>query len=709
MASLFSACTDYYPGDNYVPSLSPYFLDTEVRSLNFSSEASSQQFNVTSMSTPWKMTGQAAWLTVSPTSGNNDAKVNVGVSENLSADEVRSCVLTLSSTSPGYDRSVPISVTQEKAEPYITHNHEDTEVYMPATGGTKTVDIMANVAYTASVNYSTSSNRTWLTVKISEDYKSIQLEVVGNSTAESRTAFIVLSGGTTTDRICVIQYPAGITPTQTDTIQADQKGGTYFVEVEADAYWTATNNGYSWIEISPDNAKGGKTKVSLNVAPNNTTSSRTGSVSFRIGTTTVLTLRIEQQGLHLNVSPTTLSFEADAGSRDLMVESNVAWEVFSKPSWLTVTPENATGNKTLSVSVPDYNETSSRKGELVLGVQGLSLRCIIPVEQKGRTFPNLVDNLHFDAKVGSQPFTVQTDGAWTVASSESWLTLSQTSGKGNASIDAVVKENTTESERTARITVQVGKTTQTILVSQDAYYLTISPTSFAEMLPSTGGKYKVSIATNATWQASKKAAWLSLSATQGTGDIDVTMTAADNASINDRRDTVWFRPAYAQDVRVIVQQAARYLRVQSREIDFFYMGGESAPVQIETDGTYRITKEGDWFTIMETDGAFTVIATENTTGDKRQGKVIISLTDLAEGQSKTIEIPVVQRSNSSGIDRDGFSEDEDWNVVIGDSHATITIVKFGNDEDWNIKPGGSEFKVTVTGFDEDIDWNKLIQ
>ena len=80
-------------------------------------------------------------------------------------------------------------------------------------------------------------------------------------------------------------------------------------------------------------------------------------------------------------------------------------------------------------------------------------------------------------------------------------------------------------------------------------------------------------------------------------------------------------------------------------------------------------------------------ATENTTDDKREGKVVISLTGLVAGESKTIEIPVVQRVKSQGPGKDGFSPDEDWSVV----------------------GGISAFKVTVTGYDDDSDWNKLIR
>ena len=109
------------------------------------------------------------------------------------------------------------------------------------------------------------------------------------------------------------------------------------------------------------------------------------------------------------------------------------------------------------------------------------------------------------------------------------------------------------------------------------------------------------------------------------------------------------------------------------------------------------------------DLTFTVTATENTTADKREGKVVVSLTGLVAGESKTIEIPVVQRVKSQGPDKDGFSPDADWSVVGGDTHATISITRFSADEDWSVVGGSSAFKVTVTGYDDDSDWNILIR
>lgn len=700
--TLLSSCEDYVDLWNHSVSLNARYLYTSTKDLNIDATNNAKEtFKVSAVQTSWKIAGMADWLSVSPLSGTDDSEISVTAKANPSADDQRTCVLDLSSAESDYDASYPITVKQVQASPFIRISQSD--LSFAVGGGTQTVTVEANVSYTVS------SSKDWLKVTASDDMKTLTLQAEANATAEARSATVSLSGRKSAT-ITVTQAPAGITTTQSTTIEAPQSGGTYNLQIKADAAWTATNNGYSWIEVSPASGQAGTSAIALSVTPNTTTSSRTGHVYLRVGSTTCIDIVISQVGLYLNPKVTSLTFDADACSRNLDVESNVTWKVQSKPAWLTVSQEPVTGNKTLTLSVQNYNETTDRQGELVLGVDGLNISRTVKVTQKGRTFQNLVSTLQFKAAASESPFDIDTDGAWTSSTTDSWLTLSQTSGMGKTTVTATVTENTGDDQRTATISVHVGATEQTILVTQDAHFLTISPSSFAESIPSTGGTYQLSITSDDSWQAVKKATWLTVAPPSGNGNIDVTMTAADNPSINDRRDTVTITPSHAQPVRVIVLQAARYLRVNSHGISFFYRGGESDPVLIETDGTYQITQEGDWFTIKENGQTFTVIAGENTTQEKRQGKVFITLTGLKEGESKSIEIPITQRIKTNGPDLEDFTADEDWNVVVsGGSHATITIVGFSGDENWNIAAGGCSFGVTVTGFDDDSNWDNLIR
>lgn len=669
-------CDDSYPhsDESMKPSLTARFLYCGDGYLDFDYTASSRSMSVESVNTPWSLSCAADWLNITPQSGTADASVNVSVTENPSCDVVRTSIVTLKSDISDYGYSQEVEVTQAKAVPYLDISATE-EISFIATGETKTINVSSNFDYTVN------SSETWITVTKSSDNKTLTLKAEANPTTERRRAYIYFEG-LSYKTIYISQEAAGMTSSQTTPISVPVEGSSYNIQLQSDAPWTASCGSYSWISVTPNQGDAGTSNVVLEVAPNSTTSSRTGYVQFKIGSTSLVEVKIEQVGIYLDVSPTTLTFDADACSRDITVSSNKEWKVLSKPSWITATEESTKGDGTLTLSVDDNNNTTSRSDIVTIGIEGLSIKQDIEVTQKGRSFDNLVGTLQYIASESSQKFTITTDGSWAATSSESWLTLSPSSGKGTTEVTATAAENTTEDLREATITVKVGETEQTIFVSQKAHYLTLTPTQF-DALPSTGGSHALTIGSDDSWKATTNASWITLNPESGTGDIVVTATAADNPSINTRKDTVSISTSYLTPVKAVILQNARYLTVNTESIDFFYRGGESDPVEVTTDGSYTVTTPDSWLTIKENGKTFTVTASENTTDKEREGKIVVSLTGLVDGETKVIELLVYQRIKSQGPTKDDFSPDEDWSITAGDSHFTITITRFESDEDWN--------------------------
>lgn len=698
--SFLAGCDDSYPrGDESLsPSMTTRYLSCGESRLDFDYTASSRPLSVGAVNTPWLLSCVADWMSLSQPSGNGDASVNVSVTENMSCDMVRTSVVTLKSAAPDYAFSKEIDVTQAKAEPYLELS-ETGELSLAATGESKTISVAANFDYTVR------SSEEWMTVMVAADGKTLALKAEANPTAERRRAYIYLEGRLN-KTINVSQEAAGMTASQTTPVSVPVEGGSYSIQLKSDAPWTASCGSYSWISVTPAQGGAGTSNVLLEVAPNATTSSRTGYVQFRIGSASLVEVKIEQVGIYFQASPTKVTFDADACSRDITVSSNREWKVLSKPDWIKASGESFKGDGTLTLSVDGNNLTSSRSDVVTIGIEGLSVTQDIEVTQSGRTFENLAGTLQFSASQGSQRFTVTTDGPWTATSSKPWLTLSPASGMGTAEVTATVAENTADDVREAVVTVKVGDTGQTVLVTQKAHYLTLTPTQF-DALPSKGGTHKLTIGSDDSWKAATSAAWITLKPESGAGDIVVTATVADNPSVNARKDTVRVVPTYATPVKAVILQDARYMTVNTHDIYFFYSGGKSDPIEVHTDGSFTVTTPDSWLTVRQNGKTFTVTATENTSEANREGKVVVSLTGLVEGESKVIEIPVIQRMKP-GPGKDDFSPDEDWSIV-GGSHFTLSIACFGSDENWNPKDGGSAFRVTLTGFDSDSDWDKLIK
>jgi hypothetical protein len=195
---------------------------------------------------------------------------------------------------------------------------------------------------------------------------------------------------------------------------------------------------------------------------------------------------------------------------------------------------------------------------------------------------------------------------------------------------------------------------------------------------------------------------LTLSKTSGAGNVDVKVTASDNASVNSRTATLIFETTHNQKVRVVVTQDPRYLRVDTREILFYSKGGTSEAITVSTDGTYKITCSDSWFSVSQSSNTFTVTATENSDKDPRIGFVTIALTDLKEG-THSLTLTVTQLNYGGSFLRKDYDDDHNWDDM-GNSTGSLTITGFGADKnhDTNTTSG---ITLSISGYQSDKDWD----
>lgn len=675
-AMLIIGCNDYSDYDDAIPSLTPRSLSISESNMEYGSEATTKKLTVSARNVDWLFSGMPEWFSVSPASGNSDCEVDASVTENASTTISRNCLVDFAAQNADYPYLLKISVSQSVAAPFVVVDESD--MSLAADGETRTLSVKANF------NYEVNSSASWLNVKKSDNAETLTIVAEYNPTVYSRSAWITISG-MLTKKIKVIQTAAGMTTSQTDPLDVECEGGRFTLSLKSDAPWTTSCEDNSWISVTPSNGSVGKSDIVVDVAPNSSTSSRTGYVFFKIGSINTVELKIVQKGIYLEVSDNNVTFDADACGRVVNVKSNVEWKILSKPDWINSSIDKAKGDAALKLNANENNLTTARNGVVSIGVEGLSLKRDINVQQSGREFDNLVGTLQFDANPSSKSLSVVTDGNWAASADKAWITLSDAAGKGTADLNVSVSENTTNAEREGLVTVKVGNTEQNVLVSQKAHFLTIEPNS-ATAIPSTGGSHLIAIASDDDWTAATEAVWLTVSPTSGNGNIDIKVDAADNPSVKERKDSVIITPAYAIPVKAVILQKARYLNVNTSAIYLLYRGGESEPVEISTDGKYDISTTDSWITIKESGKTFTVTVPENTTEEKREGKVLIALTGLLDGESKVIEVPVVQYSQFLDPSKGDFTPDEDWNIV-----------------------GDGTFELKVTGFEEDCDWNKLLE
>lgn len=670
-------------------------MEVTPTSLFYSAQASSNTIQVNSTETPWSIENGIDWISTNPTCGSSTASVSVSVTENKSGDDARTAIFYLKSDVSDWKCESPISVTQAGATPMIVLSK--TEVDFTGAPNTETVTVASNCTWTAS------SSADWLTV--SQKDNAIILAVTGNESNSNRTAIVsVIRSGTTATNtsktITVRQAPASINAS-TESLVFNNTASFVNVTINAEASWTASTSA-SWIDVSPTSDNSGTSTMKVSVSPNTSTSERTGYVNLSIGGSLRIQIPVRQRGIYVETEQSELSFVAAGGSLNLSVLSNTNWIVSSVPSWITVSPNQGKGDGNVKVTASENPNTANRSGIIHLTQTGLNIDVAVAVSQAGKTFDVNTTVLNYEDKSSTQTINIQTDGTWTASASDSWITISPTTASGNSTLSVSVSENTSDDERSGQVVVVMADKSATINIIQKGKYFTVSNNLLT--YTSKGGAIDVSISTNDSWSAKVEdgSTWLTLSKTSGTGNVDVKVTASDNASVNSRTATLLFETTHNQKVRVVVTQDARYLRVDTREILFYSKGGTSEAISISTDGPYSITTSQSWLTVAQSANTFTITASENTGIEPRFGKITIALTELKEG-TYYLTLDVTQLNYGGTFLKTGYDDDKNWDN-LGSSTGHLTLTPFGDDKNWDTN-SYSGTSLRIVGYGSYVNWD----
>lgn len=207
----------------------------------------------------------------------------------------------------------------------------------------------------------------------------------------------------------------------------DPDGGTTYFDIASYDYWDFSEG--SHFTVFPSSGMGGYAmKVHVNAPENKYIDAywyadcNNRSMSHNIST------RFEQHSAyHVN-------FTNAGGTKAFVVhESTSSWQITNIPSWLTVSPTSGTSNHNVTITAKQNSTGSARyctlsfNGEAFYVYQGSDKIDIIE-SSTGNSYCFLFQK----GKEGqSKELTITSSADWTIASSasDSWLSLSTTSGK----------------------------------------------------------------------------------------------------------------------------------------------------------------------------------------------------------------------------------------------------------------------------------------
>lgn len=725
------ACTDDDVFSQYDISTSAMNLRVSNSNIQFDNT-----YNLTASNTvkyfnsQWKTEGLPTWVAQTPLSGGNTGEGSDYITYNAKvnyANTARSALTQIigTSTEDGSKKVCQVSFNQTASAAFIRLYANNTELtsgktYSVTGGGKQTITLQAKT----NAECTLSTNDGWITfdnnnISSGTDEEGnvtpsdVKINLAANPYNNSRTGTVyVYCNG---NRMLYFYITQGIASTSVSvtSLSMPRDASTQKVTISSDVAWkvfasaatatkgeTASITQVDWFDVTPKQGEASKQDISINTTDNTQTQNRVGYVIITNENSIVQdVIRVEQEKSYLTRGDNDGTLTTDMRDANLTADilSNTEWYLYSAPDWVSVTPDKGKGDAKLTFTVKKNETGSDRSGAIILLPQGMTspvndansdVQAKFIIQQSGPSISIDNANISFDGNGGEQSIYVKADAPWSLNYTGSdWLTVTPTSGTGDGSVTLTAQANNTRAARSATINLEMAGQTKTITVAQASKYINL--TQSAMEFDSHSGTWKISVKSSSTWTLnidSDCASWVSATDQSGTGDKDVTLTIADNASANARSGKVEITLDDGQVVVATIAQKGRYMRLPFSTAQLFAKGG-SKSVEIDTDGQLAYEQTGNWFTLTPlTNGAkgYTITASENTTKAMREGSVRFYLTDLTDGTTVEATLRIIQAPEGTSFTIEGYGDDNDFNGSSNGGNTTITIGGgYTDDADFN--------------------------
>lgn len=318
-----------------------------VDSFEVESSYAYKRFNIKSTGSNWTLSSQESWIHFNPSSGVGSQVVAFSFDANPYAYKRRIGTITLSTDG----NSVNMTAIQEAATPIMEYNPSN--ISMGVTGDTATIDVNTNCT-----NIKVSSCPDFAQANYSNGKLVVTTEP--NITGKDRSGNVELSydylpyqrDSLTTKSISIAIRQDGptlsVSPTD-NNISAN--GGQTKVNISSNLPWKAVCS-ENWLQCNPASGNSGRNTMTVTVASNETDNNRTGNISFFIGTHNMQTIKINQDGPTLFVSPTDNYVGFNGGKIKVNVTSNITWKAVCSENWLQCNPTSGkSGSTTMTITV----------------------------------------------------------------------------------------------------------------------------------------------------------------------------------------------------------------------------------------------------------------------------------------------------------------------------------------------------------------------
>lgn len=283
--------------------------------------------------------------------------------------------------------------------------------------------------------------------------------------------------------------------------------------------------------------------------------------------------------------------------------------------------------------------------------------------------------LSVDGSSATISFTANRD--WRVSSSDSWVSVSPSSGTasdGPVSVTVRCNANTTYDDRTATVTIKMEELSQAITVRQPANLGIVLPSQSFD-LQSDARTIEVEVKANVDYTVETSVDWIKQTGTKGLTSKTLTFSIEENKTYDPREGkiTIKSKVSSVSDQVISVKQAQKdAIIVEKTSYDMPYGGGE-IEIKVEANVGFDVTPDSEWLHHVSTKAlsSSTVLikVDENETYNARKGKVEITQQNgsikhtIAINQAGRIAVTSVELSNT------------ELTLMVGSTETLVATVK----------------------------------
>jgi hypothetical protein len=481
--------------------------------------------SVGSTSTNFSFTAQAtggSWLSIAPGSGTTPGTINLTFNTTgLAANTYNGAVTFTSGAAVNSPRSIPVTLVVTAPAP-CSYSLNPTSSSILAAGGPMSFAVTTN---SSSCAWTASTAAPWITVNSpgsGTGTGTVNLSIAANPDTATRTGTVNLQGLTFT----VTQFGSACSFTLSPaSISVPASGGSAPVGINASSgtcAWTA-GGGDAWISVSQPDSGAGSGSVTVSIAANAGTSSRSGAITIA-----GMPFTVNQAGAgctySLNSTGSSVPYSGGPADVSITTSAGCAWTTDPGPGWITVVSgASGSGNGPISLNVAANSSVSGRSATVLIGGQPYQ------VTQAGVpcSFSMSAGNTLQPASGGNSAISITASGGgcgWVASSNVAWLTLSAGSGTGSQTVNYTAAANANTTARSGTITI-AG---QNVVITQAGTTCDFALRSPSASMPAGGGSAAVGVvaAAGCNWTAVSNAPFITISggpSFSGTTNVNFTV------------------------------------------------------------------------------------------------------------------------------------------------------------------------------------------